>query len=75
MTITSLRGNPVMELKGDPWATETIGQQMKDIGEKMTEASRFMNRLRSNTDAMQGKAIEKLRDNVDDSTALLGPAA
>ncbi|MGO1393055.1 hypothetical protein [Agrococcus casei] len=74
MTITSLRGNPVMELKGDPWATETIGQQMKDIGEKMTEASRFMNRLRSNTDAMQGKAIEKLRDNVDDSTALLGPA-
>ena len=34
-----------------------------------------MNRLRSNTDAMQGKAIEKLRDNVDDGAALLGPAA
>lgn len=67
-------GHQIQELYGIPSDAETIGREMKNIGETMVTAAATLKKLADSTDGMHGKAVQTVRDEVGDSHVMLDKA-
>lgn len=74
----SPKGREIKHVAGNPEAIIKRGNEITELGEQMEDAATTLWRLRNSTvdgDAQKGKAIEALRDSIDDSYEKLFDAA
>lgn len=74
----SPKGRDIEHVEGKPESIITRGQQITELGEQMEDAATTLKRLKDSSvdgDAQKGKAIEALRDSIDDSYEKLFEAA
>lgn len=68
------QGVMMEHLPGVPSDAETIGSEMKAMGETMVDAAATLKKLADSTDGMHGKAVQTIRDEVGDSHVVLDKA-